>query len=205
MLQKILLSSLCYTMLGIAGVAQAATWQVLGGSVYVAPDAAASSPAFSATLTPGTPGLLIEGTYQENFYGTSEIFSSVIPVSSGDLNFYSGYTMNFGTPGSVIDSLGTFTPPTSINLATGFADLSSFTIRWFEIGFDSIGATNVPITQNPDGSYHLSWQMQGGFSPTGTATMTMDIAPVPLPAAVWLLGSGLLGLVGIGRRYRKAS
>ena len=50
MLQKILLSSLCYMMLGIAGVAQAATWQVLGGSVYVDPDAAASSPAFSARL-----------------------------------------------------------------------------------------------------------------------------------------------------------
>ena len=154
---------------------------------------------------PSAPGLLIEGTYQGDFfYGTSEIFSSVIPVNS-DPNFFYNYTMNFGTPGSVIDSVGTLTPPTSINLATGFADLSSFTIRWNDFGFDSIGATNVPITQNPDGSYHLSWQMQGGFSSTGTATMTMDIAPVPLPAAVWLLGSGLLGLVGIGRRYRKAS
>ena len=204
MLQKILLSSLFYMMLGIAGVAQAATWQVLGGSVYVDPDAAASSPAFSATLTPGTPGLLIEGTYQPSVDKSSPIFSSVIPVSPSDPGFYP-FAMYFGTPGSVIDSVGTLTPPTSINLATGFADLSSFGINWYEIGFNSIAATNVPIMQNPDGSYRLSWQLQGGFSSTGTATMTMDIAPVPLPAAVWLLGSGLLGLVGIGRRYRKAS
>ena len=42
---------------------------------------------------------------------------------------------------------------------------------------------------------------------TGAATWTLgsngDLvynAPVPLPAAVWLLGSGLLGLAGIGRR-----
>jgi hypothetical protein len=28
-------------------------------------------------------------------------------------------------------------------------------------------------------------------------------APVPIPAAVWLLGSGLLGLVGLRRRFRK--
>jgi hypothetical protein len=27
---------------------------------------------------------------------------------------------------------------------------------------------------------------------------------VPLPGAVWLLGSGLLGLAGIGRRRRSA-
>jgi hypothetical protein len=29
-----------------------------------------------------------------------------------------------------------------------------------------------------------------------------DIAPVPIPAAVWLFGSGLLGLVGIARRKK---
>jgi len=27
-----------------------------------------------------------------------------------------------------------------------------------------------------------------------------DVAPVPIPAAGWLLGSGLLGLVGVARR-----
>jgi hypothetical protein len=32
----------------------------------------------------------------------------------------------------------------------------------------------------------------------GVASLTY--APVPLPAAVWLLGSGLIGLMGIGRR-----
>lgn len=42
-----------------------------------------------------------------------------------------------------------------------------------------------------------------GFKPTfgGTATVTsVDTGAVPVPAAAWLLGSGLLGLVGIGRR-----
>jgi hypothetical protein len=28
-------------------------------------------------------------------------------------------------------------------------------------------------------------------------------APVPLPPAIWLMGSGLLGLIGIRRRFRK--
>jgi hypothetical protein len=35
---------------------------------------------------------------------------------------------------------------------------------------------------------------------TGTLTYNAAAAPVPLPAAVWLLASGLVGLVGVGRR-----
>jgi hypothetical protein len=34
-------------------------------------------------------------------------------------------------------------------------------------------------------------------------TITADAAPVPIPAAVWLLGSGLAGLVGMRRRLFK--
>ena len=37
------------------------------------------------------------------------------------------------------------------------------------------------------------------FDFTGDGTAVADVAPVPLPAAVWLFGAGLLGLVGIGR------
>jgi hypothetical protein len=33
-----------------------------------------------------------------------------------------------------------------------------------------------------------------------TSAGTLEATPVPLPAAVWLFGSGLLGLVGVGRR-----
>ena len=34
---------------------------------------------------------------------------------------------------------------------------------------------------------------------TGNGSAVADVAPVPLPAAVWLFGAGLLGLVGLGR------
>jgi len=33
---------------------------------------------------------------------------------------------------------------------------------------------------------------------------TQVSAPVPVPAAIWLLGSGLIGLVGIRRRMTAA-
>lgn len=41
------------------------------------------------------------------------------------------------------------------------------------------------------------------FASDGTLTYT-TAAPIPVPGAVWLLGSGLLGLIGISRRKRLA-
>lgn len=34
----------------------------------------------------------------------------------------------------------------------------------------------------------------------GTGSAVADVAPIPLPAAVWLFGTGLLGLIGLGRK-----
>jgi len=31
----------------------------------------------------------------------------------------------------------------------------------------------------------------------------VDVSPVPIPGAVWLLGSGVVGLIGLKRRMRK--
>jgi hypothetical protein len=40
----------------------------------------------------------------------------------------------------------------------------------------------------------------GGTYNGGHWDLNMDFSPVPVPAAVWLFGSGLLGLVGVARR-----
>lgn len=42
--------------------------------------------------------------------------------------------------------------------------------------------------------------LQSFYGPSGAAILTHDPNPVPVPAAVWLLGSGLLGLIGVARR-----
>ncbi|MGO9213713.1 MAG: VPLPA-CTERM sorting domain-containing protein [Syntrophales bacterium] len=41
------------------------------------------------------------------------------------------------------------------------------------------------------------------YTTTGERQSMLWAAPAPIPAAVWLLGTGLLGLVGIRRRIRK--
>jgi len=46
----------------------------------------------------------------------------------------------------------------------------------------------------------------GNFSATGTVIATVaEVQAVPVPAAVWLFGSGLIGLVGIARRKKAAA
>jgi hypothetical protein len=58
------------------------------------------------------------------------------------------------------------------------------------------------------GDYTLNF---GGNPPAGTPgaqvgyQATLTTAPVPLPAAVWLFGSGIAGLVGLARRRRAAA
>jgi hypothetical protein len=48
------------------------------------------------------------------------------------------------------------------------------------------------------GSFNVDFDnLIGGIQGTGSGAA--DVAPVPLPAAVWLFGAGLLGLVGLGR------
>jgi len=69
---------------------------------------------------------------------------------------------------------------------------------------DSIysGAYNYPYTR-----YHIEDPsgITSDVSPTSGNIYNIHsgLAPVPIPGAVWLFGSGLLGLVGIGRRRMK--
>lgn len=50
------------------------------------------------------------------------------------------------------------------------------------------------------GSGAISEVLAFQFDTSGSTIVLAEAAPIPVPAAVWLLGSGLLGLVGIRRR-----
>jgi hypothetical protein len=55
------------------------------------------------------------------------------------------------------------------------------------------------ITPNPSDATYNDYS----FNHTGTNLSQLRMQVVPIPAAVWLLGSGLLGLVVIRRRMKK--
>lgn len=63
--------------------------------------------------------------------------------------------------------------------------------------FPDSATENIWVDQNGDGATGI------GINPAFIAG-SAQISAVPVPAAVWLFGSGLIGLVGIARRKRSA-
>ena len=90
------------------------------------------------------------------------------------------------------------------NISGGSITLSgnkNFTlgITW-DGGTTYYSESNAVLVNAPD-DYRISFQGQDvtGAPITGR-TLAIDVAPVTVPAAVWLFVSGLLGLVGVARR-----
>jgi hypothetical protein len=70
----------------------------------------------------------------------------------------------------------------------------------------SLGSTAIPIyalTGN-NGTGTPQSYILGSATLSSAGTLTITGNPVPLPAAVWLFGSGVLGLIGVSRRRKAA-
>ncbi len=136
------------------------------------------------------------------------------PILAGDI---SGFNPDFG--GSEL--------PNPLMRVAGFGALSGpVTDSTLSIGMDNIPVSgfidvlwvqpgdgrSIITTFNADGTF--SSEFRNGlldapvlFTSSGSGTWSdFNAAPpaVPVPAAVWLFGSGLLGLVGVARRRRAA-
>lgn len=48
-------------------------------------------------------------------------------------------------------------------------------------------------------------QGQGMFGPHDGYVLNIQASPVPIPASIWMLGSGLMGLIGFGRRKQSVN
>jgi len=115
-----------------------------------------------------------------------EIFFPVINLQWAQGNYVYGTSPDRTFPGS---PTGSFTKGAGPGvLFFGETNGSGGFTLWSEIdGVRQEGSIQSVATQT------LQWELTGSYSASA----------VPLPASVWLFGSGLAGLVGLGRRRRK--
>jgi len=189
-----------------------------------------AAPAFSATVTLGFEGagdysLIGEfyngGTSETGATGTNYGISfgadALALANNADFTYYS----NAPTPGAVMAPVGA---SSALNVVSGFTGTASFfysstaatTVSIFS-GLNGTG-TNLGTfnllanAQNGCSDAFCHWDatslsfagvaqsIQFGSAAGLAGFDNVSIAPVPLPAAFWLLGSSLLGLGGIARR-----
>lgn len=195
----------------------------LGASIFFAGTGAAFSAILnlsysttaSGTTGPGTintPVNPTSDTYGHTFTGPTTAFSGVYGFFDDYIFTITGATAN--SISTTID-LGTmlqitnfqerlYNYSTNPGITTGPAIGGSIDAWTSPIG--TVGTVAVlPTTLLAPGTYVL--QMRGNVTGTfgGSYAGTMNFAPVPLPAAVWLFGSGLLGLGGLARRRKQTN
>lgn len=144
------------------------------------------------TATPITTGTL--GFFDNNntTYNTSYGY---LAVNTG------GDTLNF-SPNPVGQTSGSYTVTNDALNSTTVTNGPYFTLAYnagLGGGFQQPDSTTC---NNAAGSCTLSWNVGGSTLAVDLETAVPPSA-VPLPAAVWLFSSGLVGLVGVGRRRRK--
>ncbi len=139
-------------------------------------------------------------------------------VAGGDTVTLDGYTLVFDYTGANLTS-GIETPPSPLSALLGPYNDTGGTVNFTATTFGT-GATlstdQTLATFTFDGDATLTWNLGSqAFLVTvnGTEfsgadfqlTSANTISPVPLPGAVWLLGSGLIGLFGLRRRSGNSS
>ena len=146
------------------------------------------------------PGDVVSGTNLKRNGLTVLDVNSAIPASDGDYyNNAGGYTVNQGPAPLATTTLNT-TPICDRRYIGGrrqSEDCMGLAVSGMAPFFDD-GIAGSPLVDGPFPSFQISIDIGSGNSLTVLSVASST--PVPVPAAVWLFGSGLLGLIGVARR-----
>ena len=173
---------------------------------------------FYSTL-PGKTSTLVTGTITDAQLVGVDLFVSPDPIDSFTANEITTFENLLAQGGSIFfigDHAGAISTNqiindalTSLNSGMSIMPNSSFDIAAWHTAVGPQIATDSFTTSIQTLTYNAASQVDGGtylfFGSEGQPFVTYNTCnPVPIPGAIWLLGSGLFGLVTIRRRKAKA-
>jgi hypothetical protein len=164
---------------------------------------------YANALSPGDQGAMVMGTYQGSFdtgnYGANALATFEFGYF-GPVDVYTQGANAYAVNGGPVENPAAPTGTTSGNTIS--LDLGAWTIEWccYEINQGNHNVTGS--YDSATGEYAVEWSslIDGGpfngnigyWRLNGIAT----VSAVPVPAAVWLMGSGLAGLIAVARRRK---
>jgi len=164
----------------------------------------------NAALVTSISALDIGGTlYDVTFHHSDSITFNDLWDSNGDKTFGNDASVFSTAPTFWGDASGAETAANAIVTALG-------TIDWTHPTNDTFDRVAVPTGYFSNGNLSVYGDSQNALATDGVTNYAMgpnslgggvaiasfQVAAVPVPAAVWLFGSGLLGLMGIARRKK---
>lgn len=143
------------------------------------------------------PPTYTAGPNEGNSYLHSTNFSSIF-IQANQGGFFNLVTFELGEYSS-------FTSNDSVTI-TGYKSSGNQITETFQLDglFDGLGGINDFQLITLDATWSDLTRVEFDDSAYSLDNIQLDISSVPVPAAVWLFGSGLLGLVGVARRKSKS-
>ena len=203
--------------LGLTGGIKAApivSLEITGGNFSMA--------GVGGVIHPGAYANMTVGGYDGSFPLSNSSEAAASPYSVATFQFgYYGPVAIYTTPTDFIDSgFAPLSGDITNNILT--LDLSSWSMVWccqlFNMGSSSdlvagsrcVGSScSTPIITTYDaatGEFTAAWDavvVGGAFNGQfGSWSITGNVSAVPVPAALWLFGSGLIALTGLARRQK---
>jgi hypothetical protein len=132
--------------------------------------------------------------------------------SSGPFNFSAIPSVDVTASGAVQDAGSSFTDADGMSSVPIFRNLRAFSMIgiWSSTSnsitpIDSaffVGTSNTLSVPAEPSAYLFLGENDGVFMDNLSGQYNVTLNFVPIPAAVWLFGSGLLGVIGIARRTK---